>query len=296
MRVYFASAENLINRVLGSKFPHKANLFCTFFYCAQTISFFKKMGPITRPSDRGYLVVDSGAHTFFGEHGIAAVETYKKEHKKKTTLNEVELYFRRYISFLKKFYDYYDFFCELDLQEIFGTEKILEWRALLKKEGLFKKCITCFHTGDSQQFYDDMIANSESRYIALQGLRLGEKPLDYSALIKQAYESDCRVHGFAFTRSKLLMGLPFYSVDSSSFTMPVRYGGSINFSENSVTKKTGASHVKSVLKNNLHVNFLKKRLKITEIAPVLLHSMGEFLKYEKHMTSLWERRGIKWRE
>lgn len=84
-----------------------------------------------------------------------------------------------------------------------------------------------------------------------------------------------KVHGLGVTANKLLVRYPFYSVDSTSWLGPARYGNS---------KATKDKRIQIVHSKTRHY------MKNTE------HEITYWLKVEKNITRLWEKRGIVWED
>ena len=150
------------------------------------------------------IFIDSGAHSFFTENhsmGISATGFKKKKSKKD---DSPEVYFEKYIDWIEKNFDYIDYFAELDIGELVGQETVLGWRKQLKERGLYSKCVTVYHPKVMTfEEYVEMIEDSESKYIALEGDRSSRNRLPYNELIYEAYSRGVKVHGFAMTKSDI---------------------------------------------------------------------------------------------
>jgi len=228
----------------------------------------------------GLLICDSGAHTFFAEvpeKGFSA-----SGHNKKTkTKMGAEDYFKKYLHFLKNNMDKINYFVELDIGEITGQAKVEEWREVLKKEGLFKKCITCYHPSIMNlDYFEKMCVESESKYLAVEGDRPMQRKgrLDYTTLIKIARKHGCRVHGFAMTKPSALQTFPFFSVDSSSWNAVVVYGKSSRRKMSKEMEKFESATARTLVGRGL---LLKKEIEAWN-------------KMEDYYTNLWKLRGIDW--
>ncbi|WP_309317418.1 hypothetical protein [Streptomyces salinarius] len=87
-----------------------------------------------------------------------------------------------------------------------------------------------FHVGEPWDVLEDLCA--ANRYVALGGMALHavgaskQKPLMRWLVrcFQIAVPHGTRFHGFGLTSAQLVKNLPFYSVDSSSYTLGIRWG------------------------------------------------------------------------
>lgn len=272
------------------------NVFCTFWYEPKTrnaLTGMKKYG------HKGTVIIDSGAHSFFGFTGKSVTAHFQEKPKKE--MPDPYLYFEKYISWLDKFRDYFDFFVELDLQEIVGEKTVNSWRKRIIDKGLAPKMITVWHSVQNMNGFDEFIKMSESKYIGVEGIRGGKITLPYGLILKKCYESDVKVHGFAFTRGELLYKLPFYSVDSSTWRTPSRFGGIPFFDKKTgrVNVKTGTDveREKRILFQNMFDPVLMSHQRGFEAEGLkYLNAAKQFMDFQKHITNIWEGRNVKWKD
>ena len=95
-----------------------------------------------------------------------------------------------------------------------------------------------------------------------------------------------RVHGFGQTNPELLKRYPFFSVDSTSWLTPARFG------TNLVWKNFRASTL-----NYKDINSYKKGIHLGDVNSYLsrcAETIKEFINMQNDITYLWEKRGIKW--
>lgn len=239
------------------------------------------------------IIVDSGAHTFFSEMSQTGLSV--SVHRKVTkTLDTPEAYFAKYLQWLLANYEFYDYFVELDIGEITGQKQVLEWREILKTNGLFKKCITVYHpetcTFDE---YIEMLKDSESHYVALEGDRPRRKRLDYLRLIKPAYERGIKVHGFAMTKNDVFTTYPFYSVDSTSWKAGMQYGSAKFITGTGIKIKRYANRTSAFKIHGMNTDFFSKDKRVARFN-MQKATLRAFSKIEDDTTRLWEKRGIIW--
>lgn len=240
------------------------------------------------------IFVDSGAHTFFAEnHDLGlSVASLKKKTKTKETPDE---YMEKYIEWLKINIDHLDYFAELDIGEIVGQEKVLMWRDWLKKENLYKKCVTVFHPNVmTDEDYTSMLLDSESKYIALEGDRDNRDRLPYNKYLLEAYDMGIKVHGFAMTKAEVFLRYGFYSVDSTSWKSGTMYGTLSTFQKMVIRAIECKSHKDVIKIKGIDLELLNhETYKINSqykyrLAAEAFNNMSKFL------TKVWIKRGVVW--
>jgi len=286
MKLYLAGYEVQHNSY-KLLLPKETNVFLTFYYPREASKLLPKLKP---DGHKGTIIIDSGAHSFFGYIGLSVTSF----HKKTGSHESPHSYFKRYLEWLKENYDLYDYFVELDLQELVGYEEVEKWRDEYKNAGIFDKCILVYHSKDGFEKFEYIVHRSDCKYVGIEGIR-GQQILPYNKYIKYAYDNNCKIHGFAFTRFGLLNKYPFYSTDSSSWTIGVRYGKTCVFNG---TK--GMNVITSTKKNfmnyNLDIEMHNSKRAIENCRIKSLHNANEYLKMETYLTNLWTARGIKWKD
>jgi len=239
-------------------------------------------------------IIDSGAHSFFSEmagEGVTSASVYKKKSKTKESHEE---YFQKYIVWLKKYWDDFNYYVELDIGDVVGQETVFKWRERLKAEGLFSKCIIVWHPNVMD--WDDylfMLEETESRYIAIEGDRTNRPRLIYNQYIKEAYDRQIKIHCFAMTKLRALHKYPFYSVDSSSWTIPVRWGHMPVFQKGRLisVRATKENYLQYKINTAFRPNNVNKENSILK----LRLSAEAYVKMGEYLTALWEKRGIVWK-
>lgn len=288
MQVYLAAFETQFKNY-KIDLPKTANLFCTYYYRKLTehaLLFLKES------KHQGIITIDSGAHSFFELMGISV--TSKEGSTGKALPNPYE-YFEAYLAWVKEWYDHFSYFVELDLQELVGQKVILEWRERMKKEGVYGKCITVWHSYNSMDDFISQLADSHSKYVAIEGIRKGQPILDYNRYIKEAYERGIKIHGFALTRTELLKQCPFYSVDSSSWTSSIRYGKIHVWDEAQKKVKIVDSKEKAFFKYNVPTQLHSRNRAADDNKYKLEFNALAYFKMQQYFTKLWEARGIRWK-
>jgi len=155
----------------------------------------------------GDYILDSGAFTFIMS-------------KKKKNI-DIDKFTDRYIKFINK-HDIKLFF-EMDVDKVYGYEKVKDLRRKIE-EGTGKKSIPVFHMSRGLKDWKDMCENYN--YIALGIAGKDFTYTDYKAFnvfVRYAKGKGVKVHGLGITGMTVLSQVPFYSVDSSSWTAGNRY-------------------------------------------------------------------------
>lgn len=293
MRLFLAGYETVTVSAEQDFLNDDYSCFATYFYKDRLT---RSLRDYTGPNSKKIITIDSGVHSFLGFVGKAVTSGIKRKAKKKKMPDPQE-YFDSYIEWLKEYWDYYSYFVEFDLQEMVGKEKVLEWRERYKEEGLFGKAILVYHTGDTDDDYEWMLDNSESRYVALEGLRGGKQNLPYGKLIQKAYEhpQQVKVHGFAMVRHEYLKKYPFYSADSMSWRVDEMWGTIMVFN---------GHRIKSIRRTR--ENFAKYKIPKTLLSwdakgqenrmVKQLFAAEQYLAYQGYWNRYWKKRGIVWKE
>jgi hypothetical protein len=191
-----------------------------------------------------------------------------------------------------------DYWVELDIGLVAGTPWVLKHRQKFLAMGLGRGLVQVWHSGEHD--WNDWLALIEeaclpgrSRYVAIEGHQTYRGPLDYARFIKAAYDRGVRVHAFKITGHEDLKRYPFWSVDSTSWTYPVRHDinlqtvvdGGIMFVKRS-TKFTNSRTYKAPLGRSLSP---QQRL------DVLINSAKSWVIVERQLDDLWTARGVDWR-
>ncbi len=288
MKVFLAATEDGETSANMHKMKIE-NIFMSYYYLRG------KKEPATLYENRKHtrtIIIDSGAHTFFSENSDAGL-TVSVHTKKTKTKESPEEYFENYLLWAKKYYDYYDYFVELDIGELVGQELVLQWRERLKQHGIFDKCITVMHPATcTYEEYLKMLDESESKYVALEGLRGGQKQISYGKYLIPAYKKKVKVHGFALTNKKIIDKYPFYSVDSSSWKAGLQYGvyaRSVDGQSKAISFKENKWGHDFTMPNLIDV--YNENLKVQRLARLTL-AVKSYADMQTYYTKLWKARGI----
>lgn len=239
------------------------------------------------------IVLDSWAHTFFSE--LSSEWLSVSVHTKKTKTKESpEIYMKNYLSWLKVFHPYIDYFVELDIWEIVWQKKVEEWREEIKKAWLWNKCITAYHPNImTDEYFENMCKESGSKYIWVEWDRPNRPRLPYNKLIKIARKYNVRLHWFAMTKKSVYFDYPFFSVDSTSWLAWLQYWASITLNRDrqvQATRFKNKEHLLQVKEKNTHLTHSKQ--KKTQHMLRALYAAKAYKVIQEQSEYLWKERGI----
>jgi hypothetical protein len=288
MKVYLAGAETIYSAYKDIEFQPDYNLFMSYFYkraCCVALPEVREKG------HKGLITIDSGAHTFFGYAGMSVVHN---DNNKKGEMPDPYNFFDEYLRWLKEYKKYYSYFVELDIQALLGQEVIDEWRVRIQEAGLADKCIMVHHSVNEDSHLEHIMDITKSGYIGFEGKMGGKFRLPYMKLLKKAYDSKIKVHGFALTSQKFISKYPFYSVDSSSWTACTRYGVLYKFDKGKMNQIP--CNQKNFLKHNIPLELRSTNRGYDINIRKLEYNAKAFYDMQLYQTALWEKRGIHWKD
>ena len=146
------------------------------------------------------IMIDSGAHTF-----------------QKGTKVGFDEYVNRYADFIKWFDrpNVVGFF-EMDIDNIVGYNKVLEYRKILKS--VSNKIIPVWHKSRGIEEFKRMCQENTGGIIAVSGFKNEDIRDDqYLAFLRYAKSQGCKMHCLGMTRKAVLEKVPFDYCDSSSW-------------------------------------------------------------------------------
>jgi hypothetical protein len=114
--------------------------------------------------------------------------------------------------------------------------------------------------------------------------------------LREAYKRDVKVHGFALTNSQITTEYPFYSVDSTTWINTSAFGTVLCLDDFANMRQKPANSKKALLKNNIPVDMASIHRKVGDRVKKLNYAAERFREYEQRLTSLWEARGVHWKD
>ena len=241
MKFHFASMEVKRMQFLNVENLDRYNpkfLLGSFYYLKKIpkedlISYFKYVNSKKCES----FILDSGAFSMI-----------MLEEKGKEQNTDLDKYISEYIAFIKKWN--IERYIELDIDSVIGYEKVKEIRRRLEKETGVKSMPVFHNKYRTKKDLDEIIKNYD--YVCISNHNLKKTGTNTIKNIKNfvlyCNSKGIKVHGLALTGKKITEEVPFYSVDSSSYTKTLRFGGysifdnehkkMVNYNtENRLTKK-----------------------------------------------------------
>lgn len=160
-----------------------------------------------------HLFIDSGAYTYMNNPEFADY-----------TVEQWEEQIEKYLAWARKHKDSIFAIADLDLQYLVGNEKVYEWRKKYFEPFMLETGIpVCFiyhEEGDAQWEYMckrypyvgfSLDVDGDASSTLREKFRIAEK---YNTLIQ----------GMASTRTSMLVDYPFYTVDSTTWNVGLKYG------------------------------------------------------------------------
>lgn len=211
--MYFSGVESksLFNPCIraGAK-----NFLVSFYYAHRKREDIIKVRKKAFP-DHKYFV-DSGAYTL--------QEESEQDRFNKMFPGGWEDYLQAYHDFILKYKDYIEVAVELDVENLVGYSKVLEWQDKYFKP-LEDKGIQIIYVWHPSRGMDELEAMCKRHsYIGVARGELKEAKLDFSDVEKITRQYFARVHGFGITSWTQIKSGLFYSVDSTTYLVGQQYG------------------------------------------------------------------------
>ena len=295
MKILLASTFNRI--VIDClKKAKPLNVLFSYYYLANkdektikdTLKYFKSIGT--------FIMIDSGAHSFFSEEGLSIAHSKKK----KTKQTDFSVYAQNYCDWLKKFGKYIDIAVELDIDVLIGYKKVKEIRAILESSGT--PIMPVWHTSLGEAEWDNMIANYPYVGIGLGDAKSTKSILNVDFFVNKlvkAIKNKTKVHAFGMVRPNYMLKLPFYSVDSSSWNAGSRYGQLVGYDEKNIKiVQKRVQNQKDFLKVVNHLRLDTSPTDLFKAARSYVNrdiiNVQAYKKLEDVITRVWSSRGIVW--
>lgn len=246
MKLFFASQPQWDPYVLAVK--HKYILLSYQFLKVKFREKEKAHKYLQQFKDAGMeVMIDSAAHTL----------------QKAKTVVDYQKFFESYQSWLSDNIEFIDHYVELDIENVVGLDKVNKWSESLTQELPIPPIRVWHRWRGGVDVWEQMTEQYD--YIGFSGFLISqnggaELPLDQIAgYLKIAQNNNCKVHAFGFTRPRLMIAYPFYSVDSSSWMAPQRYA-SLNYFDGKMLQAWGCREIKRKLGVNISKLNYKKSI------------------------------------
>lgn len=205
-----------------------------------------------------WLMVDSGAYTFFQEFKWLHIAAKEKDFKdpespyqkrlraglptsREALVEEADEYIEKYIKWVQTFYaeGLIHSWAEVDICELVGMQHVYRWREQWKDAGVAEGLIVTVHItnpmyerGELHQGQDQediaRMMTGEFGYVGFGNIPFAPNrvahPWIFNQYIPIMRERRIRTHGWAMTSKRQIEYFPWYSVDSSSWSAYGRWG------------------------------------------------------------------------
>ena len=245
--------------------------------------------------------LDSGAHFFLG--------AFYKKHEK-LPLEKVEEHLHKLVAYVNGLEEVPRFVVELDLQDLYGMERIWQWRdeiwkPLERQTG--SRVAYVWHPGDGEAEWKRLLDDPAVQYLGLATPRAFGSG-QAARYVMQAYEAGKPVHGFACVRERLLKAVPFYSVDSTSWGAGSMFGlvTQFNMLRGTICGKPAGKALFRKDRNKAAANLLANAHGKVRLSDMLNSNRGEGLsrsyqdavrsyeEMEAFYSAYWRCRGVDW--
>ena len=247
------------------------------------------------------IFVDSGAFTFiFAKNSpITRMKSLQERY------DFFEKYSKGYIEFLKQWWKYIDYFAEIDVDVVIGYPNVMKLRDLFLPSLKEKFCPV--HHQETRPFsaWERDVADFDFLAIGSSSIRT-DSILYFKDLIKYSHKYKKKVHGFALVNHKILTALPFYSADSSSWIQAANSFGNLTIFDQETHKlkyfhyrdpKMVKKYYAQIVKYCPDFRNIYENKSVTPTASRIMRGLINACAYkelEAYLTSVWERRGVKW--
>ena len=163
------------------------------------------------------LIVDSGAHTYFNNDGY---DTH--------TVEEWESHLQKYLSWAEKYKDYIFALANFDFEDLVDDPAVIDkWNQEYFEPFMLKTGIPVCFVWHQNSYRDWEYYCKRYPYVSISATNTQGDYLsvsDFKDYIKTAEKYGSLVHGMGMTQTSMLTELPFYTVDSTTWQVGMRYG------------------------------------------------------------------------
>jgi hypothetical protein len=158
-----------------------------------------------------HLFIDSGAFTYIND---PKYEEY--------TVEQWENQIEKYLNWAEKHKDQIFAIADLDLQYVVGCEQVYEWRKKYFEPFMLRTGIpVCF------MYHDEGMSQWEymcKRYPYVGLSLVVDNGNDVKEMFRIAEKHNTLIQGMASTNTQMLVNYPFYTVDSTTWNVGLKYG------------------------------------------------------------------------
>lgn len=212
MKYHFASIELMENIKTLNKVKPLYILGSYFYLKKLKKEYLEEYFEYINSQNCKHFILDSGAFTY--------IMGSKKQ--KEFIMNNTEQYIKEYAEFIKK-YNIKNYI-ELDLDCIFGYEKVKEIRNKLEEQVGYNSMPVFHNLYRNKEDLDELL--DKYSYICISnfnGKKSNKILPQIKAIVDYANKKGVKVHGLALTGKEFTSKVKFYSVDSSSWQNGLRF-------------------------------------------------------------------------
>lgn len=284
-----AGGPSLVHRVLLSYLPQ-----------------FKTVDPLLRALDRTMqpvdYCVDSGAHVWLGDF-------FKKEIL--PPVEQAEKFLQLFVASIKNLQHKPSFVVELDIQRLYGDDRIAAWRrdiwAPFEQETGIRVCYV-WHPINEIAGWKRMLECEWMRFLAMASNHQISAE-QRTTMVLQAYKVGKPVHGFAAINVTWLKATPFFSVDSTSWAVSAQaFGNAVVFDPtsgglkrykvgNAQARKDKSAAMLGLIKTGIHASDvidLGRQHNRKNYGRYYTQSAEPYKQLEEWHTARWRGKGIDW--
>ena len=290
MKIYIAGAGNYQDALRMIGLFKGVDLFSSYHDCREV----KKFTDMRKHKPRS-IVLDSGAHAYFGGSSVQSASPMKLMQQ----LDSPRDYVTAYAALTHEALPFVDHFVEFDTVEIHGT-KFQKWQRALLLEAVRTpdRLMPVYrHSEPRSALYK--LLDGGFTHIGMEGYRNKVfTDREYLQIVRTCYEKGIKVHVFASVDNYFLTHVPVYSSDSSSWSMVYRAG---------VFNRFNGRGMKGLHRTTIKKNFgtalgIAQPLARAQVATktvfryrdLIRTSIEQYEKYAQYLTDLWTARGIVW--
>ncbi len=250
------------------------------------------------------FMIDSGAYQFFNAKS------------RLSSTQEYEDYLRRYLDWCEERAQSIRCAVELDIYKIVGIRKVYEWQDKYlfpwqKRTGI--SVLPVWHELLGTDGWRRLLVHPG---VTWAGIGSDHKmPVPHlRAFTKAAYDVAIKVHAFGLTRDKWLMQVPFYSADSSTWTVLPRYGAAMTlnkrvgrltqirkkrFGKGQISwppkNKEELSEIITLTQDVTFANFDPKAKRKDQDDIARVSGISRFIEFSDLATKIWTQKGFTWK-
>lgn len=296
MKIYLSAIETALDHSIAATEAHVPNVLSSFYYAYWKGGLGQRRAMWETCLRQAEMrLADSGAFTFLGAaRGIGGSAAG-------VLTTDFDSYLASYLTWLSKMAraKLFDFWVELDIGLIAGEPWVQRQRAKMVQAGLGHGLIQVWHADQHDWAYwlwllKEAREPGRSNYVAIEGHRPEEREQhDYTRFLHEAYRRGVRVHTFKITDHEGLKKWPFYSVDSTSWIAPSRYGCRTFRVRGGGVVLSRATSIAGGYTDAWRAP-IAKQTTVNERIPILIRSAKTWVESERQLNSLWLGRGVDW--